>query len=219
VPGSPPVLKQLLQKYRAIVESPSNICVFSLVFFGIVAQKDEDEAGIQRPPRQGVQRNDMHPIAPQRRPFRPHFTCLYRLVLTRSRCAQLRKANHFLAHLALLVGPEALLVGPEALSRPTTTAHNRLGGGRPPPCAPPCAAAGRPAGLRPAEKLCPRRKIESSHRSRRTALKNQREMCYVVVLFRCVPPDMTVVVSPRGHGHITSADAARVCRCIRPPLV
>jgi hypothetical protein len=57
--------------------------------------------------------------------------------LTRSRCAQLRKANHFLAHLALLVGPEAL-------SRPAT-AQNSLGRGRPPPLRPPqrrCAAPG-----------------------------------------------------------------------------
>jgi hypothetical protein len=96
----------------------------------------------------------MPPIAPRRRPFRPHFTYLYRLVLNRSRCAQLRKANHFLAHLALLVGPEAL-------SRPAT-AQNSLGRGRPPPCAPPSAAARRPAGLRPAGKLRLRRKIEGS---------------------------------------------------------
>jgi hypothetical protein len=33
---------------------------------------------------------------------------LYRLVLTRSRWPELVKANHFLAHLALLVAPEAL---------------------------------------------------------------------------------------------------------------
>jgi hypothetical protein len=67
----------------------------------------------QRPPCQEVQRNDMHPIAPQRRSLRSHFIYLYRLVLTRSRAAECRKANHFLAHLALLVGPETL-------SRPAT---------------------------------------------------------------------------------------------------
>jgi hypothetical protein len=47
---------------------------------------------------------------------------LYQLVLTRSRCPQLPKANHFLAYLALLAGPEAL-------SRPVT-AQNSLGRGR-----------------------------------------------------------------------------------------
>ena len=81
----------------------------------------------QQPENQPTTPNDMHPIAPQRRPFRPHFTYLYRLVLTRSRWPELAKANHFLAHLALLVGPEAL-------SRPAT-AQNSLGRGRSPPCA------------------------------------------------------------------------------------
>jgi hypothetical protein len=79
----------------------------------------------QQPKIQPNPPNDMHPIAPQRRPFRPHFTYLYRLVLTRSRWPELAKANHFLAHLALMVGPEAL-------SRPAT-AQNSLGRGRPPP--------------------------------------------------------------------------------------
>jgi hypothetical protein len=41
-----------------------------------------------RTQRQGADQptppSEMPPIAPQRRPFRPHFTCLYRLVLTRS---------------------------------------------------------------------------------------------------------------------------------------
>jgi hypothetical protein len=80
---------------------------------------------LQRPPYQGVQRKDMHPIAPRRRPFRPHFMHLFRLALTRSRPAEPRKANHFLAHLALLAGPEAL-------SRPATAQKS---------LAPPCAAA------------------------------------------------------------------------------
>ena len=39
----------------------------------------------QQPENQPTTPNDMPPSAPQRRPFRPHFTYLYRLVLTRSR--------------------------------------------------------------------------------------------------------------------------------------
>ena len=80
----------------------------------------------------------MHPIAPQRRPFRPHFMHLFRRVLTRSRAAECRKANQFSAHLALLVGPEAL-------SHPATAQKSLGRGGRTPPCAPPrrrCAAPG-----------------------------------------------------------------------------
>ena len=50
----------------------------------------------------------MPPIAPRRRPFRPHSTYLFRLVLARSRCPSVSQASHFLAHLALLVPPEAL---------------------------------------------------------------------------------------------------------------
>jgi hypothetical protein len=67
---------------------------------------------------------------------------LYRLVLTRSRCAlQLPKANQLLAHLALLVGPEALALPPTQQLR-----KNRRGGGGadPPP------ARHLPAGLCPA---------------------------------------------------------------------
>jgi hypothetical protein len=95
------------------------------------------------------------PLPPEDGRFDPTSpTSIDLLVLMRSRCAQLRKANHFLAHLALLVGPEAL-------SRPAT-AQNSLGRGRSPPCAPPSAAARRPAGLRPAGKLRLRRKIEGS---------------------------------------------------------
>jgi hypothetical protein len=44
----------------------------------------------------------------RRRPFRPHFTYLFRLVLARSRGPSESQASHFLAHLALLVPPEAL---------------------------------------------------------------------------------------------------------------
>jgi hypothetical protein len=51
----------------------------------------------QRPPYQGVQRNDMPPIAPQRRPFRPHVMHLFRLVLARYRPAESRKATHLRA--------------------------------------------------------------------------------------------------------------------------
>jgi hypothetical protein len=47
-------------------------------------------------------------------------------------------------------------------------------------------------GLCPAEKLRLRRKTEGSDSPRRTALKTS-EMCYVVILFRCVPPNMAVV--------------------------
>jgi hypothetical protein len=51
----------------------------------------------QRPPYQGVQRKDMHPIAPRRRPFRPHchFMHLFRLALTRSRPASPAKQTIF----------------------------------------------------------------------------------------------------------------------------
>jgi hypothetical protein len=71
---------------------------------------------------------EMHPIAPQRRPNSPCFMHLFRLVLTRSRCPQLPKANHFLAYLAVLAGPEAL-------SRPSTE-QKSLGRGRFPPLRP-----------------------------------------------------------------------------------
>jgi hypothetical protein len=86
----------------------------------------------------------MPPSAPQRRPFRPHFTYLYQLVLTRSRASECLKANHFLTHLALLVGPETL-------SHPAT-AQKPLGRGRSPPCAAPCAAARRPGRATPSPK-------------------------------------------------------------------
>ena len=62
----------------------------------------------QQPKNQPTPPNVMHPIAPRRRPFRPQFTYLFRLVLARSRCPSVSQASHFLAHLALLVPPEAL---------------------------------------------------------------------------------------------------------------
>jgi hypothetical protein len=99
-------------------------------------------------PQQGADQpnppTDMHPIAHQRRPFRPHFMHLLRLVLPRSRSAEFRKANHFLAHFALLVGPEAL-------SHPATAQKSLGRGGWTPPCAPPrrrCAAPGLGCELR-----------------------------------------------------------------------
>jgi hypothetical protein len=96
--------------------------------------------------RTGGPLKEMPPLAPQRRPNSPCFMHLFRLVLTRSRCPQLAKANQFLAHLALLAGPEAL-------SRRPATAQKSLGRGRrPPPCAPPCAAARRPGWATPSPK-------------------------------------------------------------------
>ena len=62
----------------------------------------------QQPREQGGPLKEMLPFAPRRRPFRPHFTYLFRLVLARSRCPSVSQASHFLAHLALLVPPEAL---------------------------------------------------------------------------------------------------------------
>jgi hypothetical protein len=42
--------------------------------------------GMQQGADQPTAPSEMPPIAPRRRPFRPHFTYLHRLVLTRSRC-------------------------------------------------------------------------------------------------------------------------------------
>jgi hypothetical protein len=52
----------------------------------------------QQPKNQPTPPNVMHPIAPRRRPFRPHSTYLFRLVLARSRCPSVSQASHFLAH-------------------------------------------------------------------------------------------------------------------------
>jgi hypothetical protein len=77
--------------------------------------------------------NDMHPIAPQRRPFRPHFMHLFRLALTRFHCA----------HLALLVGPEALS------PLPPSNCAKLAGAGVPPPLR---APARRPGWATPSPK-------------------------------------------------------------------
>ena len=78
---------------------------------GAESDHAEDAEGCRRPHNQGTTPSDMHPIAPQRRPFRPHFTYLYRLVLTRSRWPQLADQNRFWAHFALPV-PSAPLCSP-----------------------------------------------------------------------------------------------------------
>jgi hypothetical protein len=86
----------------------------------------------QQLPCQGVQRKDTcPPLPPLRRPFRPHFTYFYRLVLTRSRANESRKATHCLAH----------------LGRPTRSPAQklrkiRLGGIVPPPAPPPAPLRG-----------------------------------------------------------------------------
>jgi hypothetical protein len=51
-----------------------------------LAKRDNAIKPLQQPKNQPPPPNVMHPIAPRRRPFRPHFTYLLRLVLTRSRC-------------------------------------------------------------------------------------------------------------------------------------
>jgi hypothetical protein len=106
---------------------------------------------------------------------------LYQLVLTRSRCLQLPKANHFLAYLALLAGPEAL-------SRPAA-AQNSLGRGRPPPlCARPCAAARRPGwATTPSPKAHPTPRPTAHRNLQKVPCRNS---------FRCDPPDMAVVAQP-----------------------
>jgi hypothetical protein len=86
-----------------------------------------------------------------------------------SLCLQLPKANQLLAHLALLVGPEAL-------SRPAT-AQKPLGRGGAP------GAAARHLGwavpsLKPPKKLRFRRKIEGSCSPRRTALRIPQKLSF-----------------------------------------
>jgi hypothetical protein len=84
----------------------------------------------------------------------------------------LRKANQYLAHLALLVAPEAL-------SRPLKS-KKAPGWGRSPPCARPCAAARRQAELSreappPAEE---RGQLQhKTHRTRKPAPGHQFPLC------------------------------------------
>jgi hypothetical protein len=101
---------------------------------------------------------------------------LFRLVvLTRSRPAESRKANQFLAHVALLVGPEAL-------SRPAT-AQKSLGRGRSPPPAP---LRGARAGLRPAQNPQEGGFSRITSYGRRVQLSQQRIATSPHLLFMCV---------------------------------
>jgi hypothetical protein len=102
---------------------------------------------------------------------------LYQLVLTRSRCPQLPKANHFLAYLALLAGPEAL-------SHPVS-AQNSQGRGR--------SWLGYAYPAKPKKKLRLRRKIEGNRSPRRTALEIPQKVPCPNSLPLCPPPDMAVV--------------------------
>jgi hypothetical protein len=134
----------------------------------------------------------MPPKAPRRRPFRPHFTYLYRLVLTRSRAAECRKANHFLAHLALLVGPEAL-------SRPATT-QNSLGGGGggPPPPPPPPPRPPAPHGwATPSRKAPPSAEDIGLPQSKTHRTQKIREKLHVVIPCVLEWADFSVVGFPK----------------------
>jgi hypothetical protein len=70
------------------------------------------------------------PIAPRRRPFRPHFTYLFRLALARSRCARLRTKGWILDHLTPLVPSEALFspaTSPKFLKKVVLTPASEMG--------------------------------------------------------------------------------------------
>jgi hypothetical protein len=121
----------------------------------------------------------MHPIAPQRRPNSPCFMHLFRLVLTRSRPAESRKANQFLAHLALLVGPDAL-------SRPATAQKSLWRGRSPPPAPPPAPLRGALAGLRPAPNPQEGGFSRITSYGRRVQLPQQRIAASPHLLFMCV---------------------------------
>jgi hypothetical protein len=73
----------------------------ALFFF--LKKKRQQQPGNRPGPPSG-----MHPSAPQMQPLRPRSMRLFRLVLARSRGPSESQASHFLAHLALLVPPEAL---------------------------------------------------------------------------------------------------------------
>ena len=74
--------------------------------------------GRQQPPDQGIQAKDMHPIAPRRRPFRPHFPYTKMLLSTRSRYSRLSHKRHFL-------GPSPYLT-PKSASPATSSKNFRL---------------------------------------------------------------------------------------------
>jgi hypothetical protein len=135
---------------------------------------------------------------------------LFRLVLTRSRCPQLPKANHFLAYLALLAGPEAL-------SHPVT-AQNSQGRGRSPTLRPPqrpdaAPRRGDAPPPKPKTKLRLRRKIEGNRSPRRTALKIPQKKCHVLIPCRCASPDMAVVVTDPACSLVLAS--AFCCCCCR----
>jgi hypothetical protein len=149
----------------------------------------------QQPREQGGPLKEMHPIAPRRRPNPSCFMHLYRRVLARSRPTESPKANQFLAHLALLVGPEAL-------SRPAT-AQKSLGRGAVPP---PGAAARH---LEPQTNLRLRWKMEGSCSPRRTdRTPNFAKNCNFRISYRFPPPPPVLSVVARSlSGALTGRTA------------
>jgi hypothetical protein len=71
-------LQKVYEKYSHRLSRPLRFCRFQF-------QRKRP----QQPKNQPTPPNVMRPFAPRRRPFRPHFTYLFRLVLTRSRWPQL----------------------------------------------------------------------------------------------------------------------------------
>jgi hypothetical protein len=106
---------------------------FRSVPSGFVQRTGCSACGLQQPREQGGPLKEMHPIAPRRRPNSPCFMHLYRRVLTRSRSPEFPKANQLLAHLALLVGPEALSRPATAQKSPPGAAARHLGWAVPSP--------------------------------------------------------------------------------------
>jgi hypothetical protein len=89
------------------------VCIPALIFaspplFFISKKKRQQQPGNRPGPPSG-----MHPSAPQMQPLLPRSMRLFRLVLARSRCAQLR-TRQVLVHLALLVGSDTLSRRPPA---------------------------------------------------------------------------------------------------------